>query len=211
MHKIAYCIHFADQQSSLYNQQPSSNLPSLPTPNLPNSPTSNNNDDLQVAESSHQHHQFYDKNKLLQIPELKSYKKPLPTTKKPFKKVKPNKVCTTPSCYKASKILLSNTNLSSNPCQNFYNFACGGFLKSTPIPPEEVEVTPFSTLRNKVSTQLNDLFKEDISPNDPAPFKLVKTFYKSCMDVDTLNKLDKFPIVETLNQMGSWPGKVKIR
>eukprot|EP00833_Pecoramyces_ruminatium_P017564 jgi/Orpsp1_1/1191596/evm.model.d7180000087215.1 len=35
--------------------------------------------------------------------------------------------CLTPECYEVSKRVLSNIDLSVNPCDDFYKFACGGY------------------------------------------------------------------------------------
>ncbi|CAG5133109.1 unnamed protein product, partial [Candidula unifasciata] len=47
-------------------------------------------------------------------------------------------ICETPLCLKTSSSILSRMNASANPCENFYNYACGGYTK-------EVDLSWFQT------------------------------------------------------------------
>jgi predicted metalloendopeptidase len=84
------------------------------------------------------------------------------------------------------KTLSANMNSNVSPCENFYEFACGGFIQNKQIPSDQAEVTAFTMLRNKVSTQLKILFNEPLKSSEPKPFHLAKTLYKSCMNTGSL-------------------------
>lgn len=43
-------------------------------------------------------------------------------------------VCTTKECYQISKEFLASINKSTDPCDNFYAFACGGWAAKDPVP-----------------------------------------------------------------------------
>ena len=44
-------------------------------------------------------------------------------------------VCMTPSCVKLAASVLSSMNESVDPCQDFYNFTCGGWNDDNIVPP----------------------------------------------------------------------------
>ena len=50
-------------------------------------------------------------------------------------------VCLTESCTRAAALILSNLNSSVKPCDDFYNFTCGGWAQKTVIPTGTVSRT----------------------------------------------------------------------
>ena len=42
-------------------------------------------------------------------------------------------ICLTKECIAAANQLLRNMDQSIDPCEDFYSFACGGWIKSNPI------------------------------------------------------------------------------
>lgn len=68
------------------------------------------------------------------------------------------------------------------PCDDFYKFACGGFLESTIIPDDKTSVNAFSNIVDDLEEQLRTSIEEESLPNEPRPFRLAKDFYKACMN-----------------------------
>ncbi|XP_046687057.1 neprilysin-like, partial [Homalodisca vitripennis] len=73
-------------------------------------------------------------------------------------------------------------NLSVDPCQDFYQFSCGGWIKNNPVPATESHFNQFNLVSKTLYIQLRDLLEAPDSDDDPAPVKNARQSYKACMD-----------------------------
>lgn len=113
--------------------------------------------------------------------------------------------CDTPGCTLAASKMLSYLDENLDPCENFYNFACGSYLKTTTISEEKVTVDAFSNVRDLVKQQLNIILNEPITPEDSKPFLLAKQFYASCLNQATIEERGIKPMADILEALGGWP------
>lgn len=91
-------------------------------------------------------------------------------------------ICLTPGCIHAASKILDNLDTTIEPCDDFYNFACGKFLKETNIPDEKVSVNTFSIIGDHLQEQLRTLVSEPIRADESKPFQLAKNLFKACMN-----------------------------
>lgn len=99
-----------------------------------------------------------------------------------------SEICTTPSCINAATQILEQMDQTIEPCNDFYNFACGKFMKETVIPYNKGLVNTFSINEDKLQGQLLALISSPIEESEIKPFKIVKKLYKACMNASNLNK-----------------------
>lgn len=92
-----------------------------------------------------------------------------------------------------------------DPCDDFYEFTCGNFLKTTNIPDDKSAVTSFSIISDNLQEQLRTMIEEPILPNEPKPFQLTKKLYKACMNKTIIEKDGLTTIKDILNELGGWP------
>lgn len=50
--------------------------------------------------------------------------------------------------------LKASLNMSVNPCEDFYEFSCGGWIKAHPVPPTESRWNQFDVVTMKLNLQL---------------------------------------------------------
>ncbi|XP_062561587.1 neprilysin-2 isoform X3 [Armigeres subalbatus] len=114
-------------------------------------------------------------------------------------------LCLSPGCIHSASKALDQMDTSVEPCDDFYNYACGNFLKETNIPDEKVSVNTFSVIGDRLQEQLRSLVSDDIDENEATPFKLAKNMYKLCMNKTRIEEKGIKPLLDILDSLGGWP------
>lgn len=70
-----------------------------------------------------------------------------------------------------------------DPCEDFFEFSCGGFLKKTIIPDDKTTISRFNEISDELQLKLRGLVEAEETPKEPHFSKMVKSLYKSCMDI----------------------------
>uniref|UniRef100_A0AAY5JYJ0 Membrane metallo-endopeptidase-like 1 n=1 Tax=Esox lucius TaxID=8010 RepID=A0AAY5JYJ0_ESOLU len=113
-------------------------------------------------------------------------------------------VCTTPECVSAAARLLQNIDPKVEPCENFYKYACGGWLEHHVIPETSSRHSVFDILRDKLEIVLKGVL-EAKSDQDRDAFKKAKTLYNSCMNETLIEQRDSQPLMQLIDSIGDWP------
>ena len=108
-------------------------------------------------------------------------------------------------CVKAAAALLEHIDPSQDPCQDFYQFACGTYLKETFIPAHMTRTGNYFKLKTKLNERLKILFETDPAESEPAIFGSVRKLYSSCMDQDQIEKVGRLLILKKIQELGGWP------
>lgn len=72
----------------------------------------------------------------------------------------------TPGCVSAASDVLNFIDASVDPCDDFYDFACGKFRSETTLTAERVSIDTFSIARDEMQLQLLNLIDSPIEPDD---------------------------------------------
>ncbi|OXU31078.1 hypothetical protein TSAR_014235 [Trichomalopsis sarcophagae] len=107
-------------------------------------------------------------------------------------------------CFTA-RIIRGNINEAADPCDDFYDFACGGFIRKAMIPPKKHSDTRLLRLRDKVMNEVKKALEEKIQPDEPRMFTSVKKFFQACTDLRTIENKGLVPLRNILDHLGGWP------
>uniref|UniRef100_A0A8C1IWN0 Membrane metallo-endopeptidase-like 1 n=1 Tax=Cyprinus carpio TaxID=7962 RepID=A0A8C1IWN0_CYPCA len=113
-------------------------------------------------------------------------------------------ICTTPQCVTAAARLLQNMDPSVEPCQDFYQYACGGWIERHVIPETSSLHSVFNILRDELEIVLKGVLEME-SKDDREAFKKAKTLYSSCMNEILIEQRDSQPLLRLIDSIGDWP------
>ncbi|KAI8078789.1 uncharacterized protein BX664DRAFT_362351 [Halteromyces radiatus] len=117
-------------------------------------------------------------------------------------------VCTTQGCIQSALNILADMDFNIDPCSDFYQYTCGGWLKNATIPDSESSVGTFYHLRDANAKVIENILTntyQEMTFNDQkekeadiSNFNMVKNYYQSCMNQDQIDQLGREPLEKYL-------------
>ncbi|XP_064113738.1 neprilysin-1-like [Macrobrachium nipponense] len=94
---------------------------------------------------------------------------------------------------------------SADPCNDFFQFACGVWNKKHVIPEDRASINTFEVMADQLQNILRGLLEEDVSPGEGEATKKAKIFYSSCMNTSQIEEAKDEPLDQVLESLGGWP------
>jgi putative endopeptidase len=98
---------------------------------------------------------------------------------------------------------------NADPCVNFYQYACGGWLSANPVPGDQSRWGRFDALQERNRTILQGIL-ESASGNKATRTVIeqkIGDYYASCMDTKALDQKGLAPIQADLDRINAMDGK----
>ncbi|NWI10905.1 MMEL1 protein, partial [Crypturellus soui] len=100
--------------------------------------------------------------------------------------------------------IIQNMDPTAEPCKDFYQYACGGWLNRHVIPETSSRYSIFDILRDELEIILKGVL-ETSDQGDREAFQKAKILYKSCMNESLIEQRGSLPLLEVLTMVGDWP------
>jgi putative endopeptidase len=108
----------------------------------------------------------------------------------------------------ASGIDLGAIDKSADPCDNFYQYACGTWLKDHPVPPDQGRWGRFDELHERNQKILREIAEDAAQNPKRSPLdQKIGDFYGSCMDESHIGQLGTRPIQPGLDRIAALQSK----
>ncbi|KAG7480099.1 endothelin-converting enzyme-like 1 [Solea senegalensis] len=109
------------------------------------------------------------------------------------------------SLLRTARMVQANIDPTIQPCQDFYSFACGGWLRRHGIPEDKLSYGIITAIGEHNEEKLQHLLIEPIRRRGPdSAERKVKEFYKSCINIQEIDKLGSDPMTEVIDSCGGW-------
>ncbi|XP_025083817.1 endothelin-converting enzyme 2-like isoform X2 [Pomacea canaliculata] len=108
-------------------------------------------------------------------------------------------VCQTLDCVLSAEYITKNIDDRRDPCKDFYQFTCGGWIEQNPIFLPSDNYDKFVSAHITVRDIIRGLLDVDDS-TAPEAVQQARAYFRSCMDVDTLSNRGIEPLVDFLDR-----------
>ena len=116
-------------------------------------------------------------------------------------------ICSTSDCMQVAGYVASNLDTSVDPCDDFYTYSCGGWMKKNFIVDGTEHLDVYQLVDNARKEELEAILNRKISDDAPEYEKKLKTLYQACMDDDKRSESHDTEIKEYIDsKLGGWYG-----
>ncbi|CAG5136762.1 unnamed protein product [Candidula unifasciata] len=114
-------------------------------------------------------------------------------------------VCLTEECVTAAARISSSLDQGAKPCDDFYQFACGGWVEKNLVPENKMSVTFLWQFQNQIDVIIKNFLEADTDSLNLRSFREAKIFYKSCMNESQINSVNIKDLSQSLRNLGGLP------
>jgi len=107
---------------------------------------------------------------------------------------------------------VKNIDATANPCTNFFQYACGSWLKNNPIPADQARWGRFDQLEERNRDVLREILEAASKPDAGRDLtaRLIGDYYAACMDEKTVEAAGLKPLEDELGQIRGLRDKAQL-
>ncbi|XP_009199513.1 endothelin-converting enzyme 2 isoform X2 [Papio anubis] len=112
--------------------------------------------------------------------------------------------CLTEACIRVAGKILESLDRGVSPCEDFYQFSCGGWIRRNPLPNGRSRWNTFNSLWDQNQAILKHLLENTTFNSSSEAERKTQRFYLSCLQVERIEELGAQPLRDLIDKIGGW-------
>uniref|UniRef100_A0A8C6KER4 endothelin-converting enzyme 1 n=1 Tax=Nothobranchius furzeri TaxID=105023 RepID=A0A8C6KER4_NOTFU len=113
-------------------------------------------------------------------------------------------LCLSEACVTVASQIVEAMDRSADPCQDFHQFACGGWMRKNPLPDGRSRWSTFNSIWEQNQALLKHLLENGTFNGSSEAERKTQSYYLSCLNTQRIEDLGAQPLVDLITKIGGW-------
>uniref|UniRef100_A0A8C8RHB8 endothelin-converting enzyme 1 n=1 Tax=Pelusios castaneus TaxID=367368 RepID=A0A8C8RHB8_9SAUR len=112
--------------------------------------------------------------------------------------------CLTEACITVASKILEALDRDTNPCEDFYQYSCGGWIKRNPLPDGRSKWSTFNSIWDQNQAIMKHLLENATFNSTSEAERKTQRYYLSCLKEQKIGELGSQPLMDLIEKIGGW-------
>ncbi|KAG5836976.1 hypothetical protein ANANG_G00234360 [Anguilla anguilla] len=113
-------------------------------------------------------------------------------------------LCLTEACVTVASKIVEALDRQADPCQDFYQYACGGWVRKNPLPDGRSRWSTFNSIWDQNQAMLKHLLENGTFNSTSEAERKTRDYYLSCLNEQRIEELGAQPLIDLIARTGGW-------